>query len=334
MKRFSRTALAALAAGALLAGAVLPAQAQTTLRLGHVIAPDEPGGLGTQMFAEKVKEYTEGRVSITVFPQAQLGNNRQLFTQVRTGAIDMSITFHSMLADIVPEFSAYVAGYFYRDWDHAKAVLEHPDFGQAWDGKLIADGGLRVLDSFYFGTRNLTTTSTEVRSPADMDGLKIRAVPTDISLAVIGGMGANPTPVPFPELFQALRQGIVDGQENPLPTINAAKFQEVQDYLILTRHQTNPAPWVINEAAWQRIAPADQEAMLRAAGEAAEWTTKAVQEQEEALKAQLAQDGMTVVELTEAERAVFAEAVQASVIEAFKDVWPAGMAEAIINLSY
>lgn len=322
------TLIAAAAAGL----AATPAAAEMTLRLGHVVAPDEPAGQGTQMFADKVAEYTDGRVTITVFPQAQLGSNRELFTQVRTGAIDMSITFHSMMADIVPEFSAYVAGYFYKDWDHVQAVLRHPDLGRAWDQRLVTDGGLRVLGVFYFGTRNLTTTSTEVRSPADLEGMKIRAVPTDISLAVLGGMGANPTPVPFPELFQALRQGIVDGQENPLPTIAAARFQEVQEYLIMTNHQVNPGPWVINEAVWQQIPGADQQAILRAAAEAAEWTTEAVMAEEVRLQAELAAAGMTVIELTEDERAVFADAVQASVIEAFKDAWPDGMAERIINL--
>jgi len=327
---------AIMSAAALLIGGVLiggQAQAQTTLRLGHVVAPTEPAGKGTAMFARLVEAYTDGEVRIKVFPNGQLGNNRQLFTQVRTGALEMSITFHSMMADIVPEFTAYISGYFYEDWGQLLTILEHPEFGEVWDERLIEDGGLRVLDVFYFGTRNLTTTSTEVRGPADLKGKKIRAVPTDISLAVIRGMGANPTPVPFPELFQALRQGVVDGQENPIPTIVGANLQEVQDYLILTRHQINPGPWVVNEAVWQDLSEENQIAIKRAAREAAEWTTKAVMQEEEALIEELRAGGMNVVELTDEERLQFATAVRASVVETFDGPkWPEGMVDEIFDL--
>lgn len=323
-------------AAVVLAGATTlaapPAHAETALRLAHVNAPDSPAGRGTEKLAELAETYSDGRIKIEVFPSSQLGNNRKILGAVRGGAVDMAISPYPILADIVPELSIYTAGYFYDDWEGLEKVLSQPEFGQAWNEELIEKAGLRPLANFYYGARSLTTTDAAVKSPADLAGKKIRAVPNEMSLAVIRGLGGTPTPVPFPELFQALRQGIVDGQENPLPTIWAQKFYEVQDNLMLTRHQLIPLPWVINEEAWQALSGEDRDALARAAKEAGEWTTEQTKRHEAELIDRLRAEGMTVITPEDGlDLDAFADSVRQEVLATFDgEIWPEGLAERVL----
>ncbi|MEO1017852.1 MAG: TRAP transporter substrate-binding protein [Pseudomonadota bacterium] len=305
--------------------------ADTTLRLGLVNQPTEPASQGSQRFADLVAEKTDGRIEIQVFPAGQLGNNRELFTQLTTGAIELAIAPYGFISDAVPEYSSLLAGYFYDDWDDIVAVLEAEQFGQAWNERLIDDAGLRVLDSFYYGTRQVTMNDKAPTSPEEFAGIKLRSVPNPMSLSIARGLGAEPTPVPFPELFQALRQGTVDGQENPLPTIHSNKFYEVQNQLVLTGHQRLPLPWIINEEVYQSLSPEDQQALEDAAAEAAVWTTELNQKLEGELTETLAEEGMTVVEISDEQRAVLAEAVQAQIRESHDgSEWPAGFMDELL----
>lgn len=311
------------------------AQADTiVLRMAHVLKEGDPAYTGSAKLAELVEKYTEGRVVIKVFPAGQLGDNTKLYTQIRSGAIDMSLTPFPVLADIVPEFNVITAGYMYDSWGQMTDLLNHPDYGQKWKSQLIEKGGLRILSDFYYGARVLTTTSKIVRSPADAKGLKIRAVPNAMSLATVSGLGANPTPVAWTETFQALRQGVVDGQENPIPVFHAAKFFEVQKYVILTEHQRTALPFVIREAQWQRISPADQEAFVKAAKDAAQVATDETNENTVKLVNDLKKEGMTIIELTEEERDAFKESVRKAVKETFDGkILPAGLIQEIIDLN-
>ncbi len=178
-------------------GPVKSANAQTQLRIAHIFSPNDPTHKGIERFAELAEEFSNGRVTVEIFPSAQLGGNRDLFGLVRTGGIEMSVTPYPLLADAVPEYNIYTAGYMYTGWEQQKKVLDHPDFGQTWNEQLLQETGLRVLDSYFFGARTLTTTDTRVTTPADLNGLKIRAVPNEMSLAVVTGLGGTPTPVPF-----------------------------------------------------------------------------------------------------------------------------------------
>ncbi len=328
---------AALVVGAALALStpLIPAQAQdVTLRMGHIHAPSGPTGRGADMFADLVSQYTDGRVEVQVFPSSQLGGLRDLFGASRSGAVDIVLTPYPLLSDIVPSYSILTAGYVFDDFDHQRAVLDHPDFGQSWSAELAEKGGLVVLANYYFGARTLTTTDKEVRSPADLDGLKIRAVGNPLSLATIRGLGANPTPLPLSELFQGLSQGIVDGQENPLPTIYNQNFFDVQRYLILTRHQLIPIPFTINADSWAELSDEDRQAVMRAAQEAAAWMTETVMAEEDSLLGQLKAEGMTVIG---PEQGLDLEAFRASVATEVApldgDEWPAGLMESVAKLN-
>jgi len=332
---FSRAGISALAvatAMAALPAGVAVAQ-DTTLRMGHIHAPSGPTGRGADMFAELVSEYTDGRVEVQVFPSSQLGGLRDLFGASRSGAVDIALTPYPLLSDIVPSFSILTAGYVFDDYDHQLAVLEAPDFGQAWNEQLAEAGGLDVLANYYFGARTLTTTDTEVRTPADLEGIKIRAVGNPLSLATIRGLGANPTPLPLSELFQGLSQGIVDGQENPLPTIYNQNFFDVQNYLILTRHQLIPIPFTINSESWAELSAEDQEGVARAAQEAAAWMTETVQSEEASLLEQLQAEGMTVIGPDQGlDMDAFRTSVEAEVAPLDGEEWPEGLLESVANL--
>jgi len=307
------------------------ANAETVLRLAHIFSPADPTHQGAERFAQLVEKFSEGRVKIKLFPSGQLGNNRKLFGLVRSGGIDISTTPYPMLADAVPEYNIYTAGYMYNGWEELKKVLDHPDYGQAWNKRLLEKSGLRVLANYFFGARTLTTTKTLVTKPSDLKGLKIRAVPNKMSLAVVTGLGGTPTPVPFPELFQGLRQGVADGQENPVPTIWAQKFYEVQKYLVLTRHQLIPVGYLINEKVWQKLDSRDQEAMRKAISEGAAYTTELNLTQEKRLIGELAAKGMTVIGPAEGlQLDAFRKSVQAEVNNTFDGkIWPVGLVDEI-----
>jgi len=302
--------------------------------MAHIHAPSDPTGRGADKFAELAAKYSNGEVEVKVFPSSQLGDLGKIFGASRSGAVDIALTPYPLLSDIVPAYNIYTAGYAFEGWDHLKTVINSPELGREWDSELLQKGGLRVLDSYYFGARTLTMTKDAVRKPEDLAGKKIRAVPNKLSLAVISGLGATPTPVALSELFQALSQGVVDGQENPIPTIYAQKLYDAQKYLILTRHQLIPIPWTVNERSWQRLGEANQKAVLRAAREAAEWITQEVLKEESGLLDQLAAKGMTVIGPEQGlDLAAFKASVGKQMQALEGELWPKGLAETVARLA-
>ncbi|MCK5932740.1 tripartite ATP-independent transporter solute receptor, DctP family [Fulvimarina manganoxydans] len=304
-----------------------------TLRMGHIQAPGSPAAEGAKKFAELASQYSDGDLTIRVYPSAQLGDVRSLVGSVKTGAIDIAEGTFPLLADIVPEYNVYNAGYYYESWPQLNAVMEADEFGRSWDEQLTELSGIRVLGAFYYGSRNLTTNGLPAKSPADLQGKKIRSVPNEMSLAVVRGLGAQPTPVPFSELFQALSQGVVDGQENPLPTIEAEKLYEVQDHLILTNHQLITLPWIVNERRFQALSEDNQDALLRAASEAAEWTSQQTVTAEDGLVDKLSEQGMQVVAAEDGlDLDSFRSSVQAEVEKTFEGkIWPAGLGQKVLE---
>lgn len=314
--------------------AIPAAAADMTLKLGYVDKPTQPRGMGFAKFAELVPEYTDGRVEIELFDSGHLGNDREMFSQLLTGALDMGKPSYPILSDVVPELSVFLAGYFFDSYDDHLRLVAAPEFGGKWNQQLLDEAGLRIIGNSYQGVRNVTLNGLQPRSPDDLSGVKLRAVPNPMALSVVSGLGANPTPVPFPELFQSLSQSVVDGQENPLPTIWANKFFEVQDTLVRTDHQLASAPVIINDASWQKLSAEDQEGVVKALSEAMDYAKELGQELEGSLIEKLKAEGMTVVELTDEERAAFRLSVQASVMKTFDgDIWPEGFAQSVIDFA-
>jgi len=276
-------------------GFQVPAHAKTVLKMGHIFPDTMPVAKAAAKFAEEVKNRTNGNIEIKIYPASQLGKVKEIFGQHKMGSIQMSLSTYPVIADVVPEYGVLQAGFLYKGWDHLNRVIEAPQFGRAWDKKMIEVTGLRKIYHVYYGVRHLTTSKTPVYSPADLKGKKIRAVPNPYSMAVVTGLGATPTPVPFAECFNALRQGVVDGQENPLPSIWSMKFHEVQKYLILTGHQVIATPCFISENIWKKFSDSEKQAVTEAGKIASEYGTRITLDTEAELLNKMKKHGLEVI---------------------------------------
>ncbi len=272
-----------------------PAHGAVILKLAHNNNPGHPTHEAAVRFAEQVQRQTNGEVQVKVFPSSQLGRMNEVWTGVRIGAIEIGgATPPGMMADLVPELSLLDSPYMFRDFEHLRRVSGGA-VGQELGRRLIEKAGVRLLYYQYFGVRHLTTTSTPVHRPDDLKGLKIRAVPAPIQMATVEGMGAKPTPMDFAELYQGLRSGIVDGQDNPVASIYSAKFHEVQKYLILTGHIQTVGAVVVNERVYQSLSAGARAAITEAAVAAAKFGDDLVLKQEAELLGELKKAGMTAI---------------------------------------
>lgn len=230
-----------------------------TLRFNTVAGPNEPQTLAMQKFAEVVGKLSGGKIEVKVFHSGQLADQKTSILGIMrgSGALEMSSdaspSWFADLADF-PEIGVLEAAYVYRDIDHAYRVLLGP-FGQEYWDKLAEKSGIRVLDVWYLGTRqlDLTKNAGEVRTPADLDGVKLRMPNSEAWLDVGRALGANPTPLGFGEVYMALKTGTIDGQDNPLPTDYSEKFYEVTHYIVLTDHVIAFIMPIINEQMWQEM---------------------------------------------------------------------------------
>lgn len=289
--------LSAIAAAAFALAVPDLAGAQTVLRYAHVGAEGESQTRYAAELAELVKEKTDGRVVLQVFPGSQLGNLSEMIDGVRIGSIQMAHHDFSSLDRIEPDVSVFNAPFAYRDPEHAmKATAEATSpVMQEINEKLVEKGGVRIVGNFYRGARQLTARYP-VKSPADMEGKKFRAVPVPLWNSMIKGMGAIPTPVEISEIMPALMTGLVEGQENPLNNIIARKMYEANKYVMMTSHMESVLAVFVNEDAWQAIPEADralmQEAFDEMAARSLEWARDAEAGEIQVLK----DNGVTIID--------------------------------------
>jgi tripartite ATP-independent transporter DctP family solute receptor len=247
-----------------MAAAVMPARsrAATTLRWATVLPVNHPSTQMMERVARQVREDTGGAIEIQTFPAGQLGSSRDLVESCSSGAIQIVDEGAAQFGQFVPQFSILEAPYLWRDPQHARRVLGS-SIVDDMNAQLVSKRSMRVIGSTYYGKRHVTSGSKAINTAEDMKGFKLRIPEVDTYRAMAEAWGARPTPLNFGELYLALSQGAVDGQENPLPTIQSGKFYEVQKYLVLTGHIITPRLIVIHEAAWQALAPKDRQ-ILRA----------------------------------------------------------------------
>lgn len=269
--------------------------AEMTIKFGHTSETTEPTHIAALQFAEKVSERTDGAVTVNVFPAEQVGNERDMIEQTKSGALELVFASPGSLGVFNPDIEIFNGPFLWDDWEQAKKVMRGP-LGEDVYGDLEADHGLTVLDpSWYWGWRHITANK-EIRKPEDMKGLKFRVPEQPIWLEMAKAMGANPTPIAFSEVYTALQQGVVDAQENPIPTILAKNFYEVQDYVILSGHMLQSNHVVANTGWYNDLSPELQEIIfeeIRAAGEIA---TKLQMEAEESNVAEIKAAGVKFIE--------------------------------------
>jgi tripartite ATP-independent transporter DctP family solute receptor len=291
-----RSVLAGVAAtaGLISTPAVLRAQA-TVIRWGELLAATHPQVQMADRIAKEVKEKTSGRIDIQLFPGGQLGSGKDMIESVSAGALQLTTDGAGALGAFLPQLSLIEAPYLWRDAAHLAKVSGTALFVKMND-ELVAKRGMRMLNVTYYGKRHLTTGNRPVRVPADMAGFKLRVPPVDVFQAMAGAWGARATPIAFPELYLALSQGAVDGQENPLPTIQSGKFFEVQKFLVLTEHIITPRMVIANDAFWRGLPTADRTLLETAMIVGQGWQDKELLSQEATLVATLKAGGMTVIE--------------------------------------
>lgn len=330
MTKLTKRALLAgsAAAGAMIAmPTVLRAQA-TVLRWGEMLPTTHPQVQMVDRIAKEVKEKTSGRVDIQSFPAGQLGSGKDMMESVASGALTMTTDGAAALGSFLPQLSVVEAPYLWRDPAHMAKVAKAPVFTQM-NEELIKKRGLRMAAVTYYGKRHLTTGSKAVKSAADVAGLKLRVPPVDTFRAMVEAWGAKATPVNFNELYLALSQGAVDGQENPLPTIHSAKLQEVQKHLILTGHIITPRLIVINQDFWKGLKDADRTILEAAIANGVAWQDAELASQEGSLVATLKAAGMSV---TEPDLESFSKPVLASLPKQFESKWGKGTWDALAAL--
>ena len=285
-----------LSAFALVAATTLPlaAGAQTTMKINISVAQNSHYGVAIDTFAREVDARTNGRYKIQTFYAGALGAERESVEGVQLGTLDLTLTSTGPLPNFVPEVAILDIPFLFRDYAHARAVLDGP-IGQEMLQK-FPPKGMVALAWAENGFRHMTNSKRPVNAPDDLKGLKMRTMENPIHIQAYKQFGILPTPMAFTEVFTALQQGTVDGQENPLSVITAAKLDQVQKNLTLTGHVYSPAVFLMNKAQWDKLSPADRQAFLEAAKEAVKANRARIDEDERKAVADLRAKGMAVVE--------------------------------------
>jgi tripartite ATP-independent transporter DctP family solute receptor len=275
-------------------GLVAGAAAQTVMKINISTAKNSHQGVGIDTFASEVEKRTNGRYKIQTFYDGSLGGERQAMEAVQLGTQELTLTSTGPVPNFVPDTKILDVPFLFRDKAHARAVLDGP-IGQDLLKK-FEPKGFKALAWAENGFRHMTNSKRDVKEPGDLKGLKMRTMENPVHIAAYKGFGIITTPMAFPEVFTALQQGTVDGQENPLSVIIASKFDQVQKHLSLTGHVYSPCVIVMNKAAFDKLSQADQQAFIDAAKEAAKANRARVDEDDAKGVADLRSKGVTVID--------------------------------------
>jgi tripartite ATP-independent transporter DctP family solute receptor len=301
-------------------GATANAQS-LTIKFGHSGTKVHQYHIGATKLAEMVEKNSGGKMKIEVFPDAQLGGERDLAEGTRLGTVEMAISAAgSVLPLWVPEFQIVEMPFLFRDRGHAYKTLDGIP-GNELKG-LAEKKGLKVLGFWEVGFRNMTNNKRPIQNPKDMQGLKIRVQQSKVYVEMMKSLGAIGTPIAFTELYSALQQGVVDGQENPIATIRSMNYFEVQKHLSLTFHTYTPGAVMISPKLWNSLKPEQKEVLQKSVNEAAQFQRKTVADKEAEDLAFLKSKGMAVIEKPDV--LAFLKATQ-PVYSAMADVVPPAM---------
>lgn len=302
--------------------AAFAAQAQTELKLAHAAPETDLQQTLSLFFKEQVEARTNGSVTVTIFPQGQLGNDAAMIDGARSGIIDIAMSGLNNFTGLVPQAGALELPFMFPSRDTAYAALDG-EIGQGISAE-FTQHGLKVLGFPENGYRNMTNNRGPIRVPADLAGLNMRVNNSKALNDMFAALGANPLQLPVAELYTALETGVVDAQDHPIGIVLSFKFNEVQDYLSLTQHAYSALALVMNDARFNALTAEEQKVIAEVAAEAIAMQRKAVQEKETGMIEELKAAGMEVN--TDVDAAAFQAAV--------KPVWDSFIAEngdAVVN---
>jgi tripartite ATP-independent transporter DctP family solute receptor len=278
---------------------------ERTLKFGLNGPEGHPAVAGMKKFAEAVAAKSGGKMKVQLFLNGALGSDQATLSALKGGTVEMAVMNSGILASEVKALEVFDFPFLFNNEKEADAIVDGP-IGQKMHAAL-ADKGIVGLSYWELGFRNITTGKKAINKVDDIAGLKLRVIPNAINVDWVKALGGNPTPLPFPEVYAALEQGAIDGQENPISVIASNKFWEVQKNVALTNHQYNPQSVIFSKKIWETLSPAEKKIIDDSADEA----TKS---QREASRASLAanlellkKNGMTITTLPAAEVAKLRE---------------------------
>lgn len=318
LNQMLRTAAIVCSVGAFWAGAAAAQEIRAATEVGS-------GGDLAILLAEFETE-VEARsddLEVNVFTGGSVGTQRQLQEQLQLGTIEVVATA-SDIVELAGEFSIFDLPFLFRDTDHARRVIDG-ELGTQLNETLIESRGVRVLAFGELGFRHITNNVRPIETPEDLVGLKLRTPSNEMRIAAFKALGASPTPIPYSELYSALQQGVVDGQENPVGTIEEQSLFEVQDYLSLTNHVYTPAYIIVNEDWWQGLSDEERKVLSEAAKAAAETQRSIIASGTQEIIAAVENEGMQV---NSPDTTPFAEATK-PLWQSFEDEHGAALIEAV-----
>jgi tripartite ATP-independent transporter DctP family solute receptor len=271
---------------------------ERTLRFAFQSIKEHPIGVGAQRFADLVGQKSGGRISVKLFPNGTLGGDLQTVSALQGGVVDLTALSSGILSGQVKEFVVFDLPFMFDNGREADAIVDGP-LGKRL-GEKLADKGLVSLGYWELGFRNLTNSRHPVARLEDFKGLKIRVVQSPIYIDLFNALGANAVPMPFPEVYSALEQKAIDGQENPLKSIELSKFYEVQSHLSITRHIYSPLSILIGRKTWDRLSADEQKIIQQSATESQDYQRKVARSEDEK-SLEVLKKSMKVVELAPAE---------------------------------
>jgi len=287
------------------------------IRLAYVMAPGGASHQGAEKFAELVKERSKGELLVRLYPNGILGNDRVLVEGLQLRATDMIITGTAMVGWYIPEYGVLEAPFVFRDYDHLDKVMKG-EIGKEIIEALYSRRKIRVLSYLHRGPRYLTTTTKKVQNLSDLQGLKLRVPELPTYIKSWGAFGANPTPLAYTDMFMALKQGVVEGQENPLEVIYTSHLYETQQYIMETKHLLGFYMVAVGEAFSDKFTEAEQHIILQAVQEATSFNNEMVQQYELELRSELEKHG---VEFIPVDKSEFENIAKQKLPLVFKEDW-------------
>ena len=307
-----------------------PAAAQKVLKVGIGLSDDHPQGVAVKKFAELLSQKSGGKLTAKLFASGTLGNDVTMISALRGGTQEMVVPDSSTLASLVKDFGVLNLPFTINSEQEADALLDGPLGKKLLDQ--LPEKGLIGLGYWENGFRHVTNSKRPIATAEDFAGLKVRVIQNPLFIETFNTLGANATPMPFTELYTALEQKAVDGQENPTATILASKFYEVQKHLVLSKHIYSAWVLLLSKKTWDGLSADDKKALQEAAREATLFERKTIREFGDKALGELKQKGMQVTELSAADQAKLRTKLQPVVAKFSKDFGEATSKEMFAEL--
>jgi tripartite ATP-independent transporter DctP family solute receptor len=304
-----------------------PRSDEKVIRMGYVSGTSELLHAGALDFAARVAERSQGRLRVKLYPAGQLGDDRETVEGMKLRSIDMTVMGCAIVGWYAPEYGLIEAPFVWRDYEHIDRVWQG-EIGQDLRATMRARAGVDMLHLWYRGPRYLSTTSKPIRTPDDLRGLKLRVPELEVYIKSWQTFGANTTPLPFTDMFMALKLGVVEGQENPLATIYGNNLHEVQKYVMETQHLIGFFVFCVGPHFDERFTAEERRIILAAAEEATAWHNREVERSEAEYREKLTAAG---VEFVQVDREAFLSLAKEKIPDQFDGVWKPGLYRRILE---